>query len=244
MQMTPDARTWLDETVRRILARYALGDPERAGVTYEIMSHLHAAGEARALQAGHAEVTRQDLELALVDSGGESALADAIVLPLARPIERARFGPRLGAFLIDTFLLLIAVSFVHSAATIAFGHFSHGFGNANSTGLEWLVPWGYHDLRLPAYVQAAISAATTIVILGYYGWFEKHEGRSLGKRALGLRVMRIDGAPMTYRESILRNLVKLNPFLLFLDTLVMLVFLHKDRQRVSDKIVDTIVVQV
>jgi hypothetical protein len=45
MQMTTDARAWLDATVRRILARHPLGDAERAGITYELMSHLHAAGE-------------------------------------------------------------------------------------------------------------------------------------------------------------------------------------------------------
>src|SRR5688500_17451826 len=48
MQMTTDARVWLAAAVRRILARSPLGDAERAGITYELMSHLHAAGEAQA----------------------------------------------------------------------------------------------------------------------------------------------------------------------------------------------------
>ena len=83
MQMTTEARTWLDSTVRRILARHPLGDAERAGITYELMSHLHAAGEARATAAGRSEVAREDLEAALLEAGGENGLAAAFVEPLA-----------------------------------------------------------------------------------------------------------------------------------------------------------------
>src|SRR5439155_4756148 len=88
MQMTTEARTWLDSTVRRILARHPLGDAERTGITYELMSHLHAAGEARATAAGRSEVAREDLAAAFVE-------------PLAKPVERVLFGRRLGAYVID-----------------------------------------------------------------------------------------------------------------------------------------------
>src|SRR5439155_1283568 len=101
MQMTTEARTWLDSTVRRILARHPLGDAERTGITYELMSHLHAAGEARATAAGRSEVAREDLEAALLEAGGESGLAAAFVEPLAKPVERVLFGRRLGAYVID-----------------------------------------------------------------------------------------------------------------------------------------------
>src|SRR5581483_9931290 len=117
MQMTTEARAWLDATVRRILARHPLGDPERAGVTYELMSHLHAAGEAHALAAGRSEVSREDLQLALVEAGGEDALSAAFVQPLAKPLERASAARRAGAFAIDVLILGITLSFVHSAVT-------------------------------------------------------------------------------------------------------------------------------
>lgn len=73
MQMTTEARAWLDATVRSILARHPLGDPERAGITYELMSHLHAAGEARAAAAGRSEVAREDLDAAVAEAGGKRA---------------------------------------------------------------------------------------------------------------------------------------------------------------------------
>ncbi|TMA06893.1 MAG: hypothetical protein E6J93_00590, partial [Methanobacteriota archaeon] len=112
MQMTTEARTWLDSTVRRILARHPLGDAERAGITYELMSHLHAAGEARATAAGRSEVAREDLEAALLEAGGENGLAAAFVEPLAKPVERVLFGRRLGAYVIDMIIVFIGIGLI------------------------------------------------------------------------------------------------------------------------------------
>ena len=89
------------------------------GITYELMSHLHAAGEARATAAGHSEVSRQDLELALMEAGGEEGLAAAFVQPLSKPLERVLFWRRAGAFAIDVLLLGIALTFVHGGVTLA-----------------------------------------------------------------------------------------------------------------------------
>src|SRR5439155_1700648 len=83
------------------------GDAERAGITYELMSHLHAAGEARATAAGRSEVAREDLEAALLEAGGENGLAAAFVEPLAKPVERVLFGRRLGAYVIDLINVVI-----------------------------------------------------------------------------------------------------------------------------------------
>lgn len=244
MQMTTEARTWLDATVRRILARHHLGDAERAGITYELMSHLHAAGEARATAMGHAEVTREDLEHALVAAGGEGELAAAFVQPLAKPLERVLFWRRFGAFAIDAFLLLIAVSVVHTAFSVLAGVARDPAGDMDFADDGWgLLPWGFHDASFPIWLQALIALASGIVVMTYFTLLEAREGRSLGKRALDLRVVRLDGQPMTYREAFVRNLVKLSPLILFLDVLVMLIAFNKDKQRVSDRIAGTIVVR-
>jgi uncharacterized RDD family membrane protein YckC len=248
MQMTTEGRTWLDATVRRILARHPLGDAERAGVTYELMSHVHAGAEAHAGTLGHTEITMQDLQAAVASSGGEDALAAAFVQPLAKPIERVLFWRRLGAFAIDALLLGIVLGFLHGTLTLllASGHVDAAASARSSEddfGWYGFMPWGYHDRALPAAVQLVIAGASGLLVLGYFTWLESREGRSLGKRALGLRVVRTDGLPMTTRESLLRNLVKVAPPLLVIDTLVMLVFLNKDKQRISDRIAQTIVVR-
>lgn len=244
MQMTTDARAWLDATVRRILARHPLGDPERAGVTYELMSHLHAGGEARASAAGRSEVTREDLEVALAEAGGDIGLAAAFVQPFAKPEARVLFWRRLGAFAIDALLLGIALTFLHNAFTVLLGPVLGGPSLEMRTDDAWgLFPWGYHDDSASVAVQAAIAVASAILVLGYFTWFEAREGRSLGKRALELRVQRVDGRPLTYRDAFVRNLVKLSPPILALDTLVMLLAFREQKQRVSDRIADTIVVR-
>lgn len=244
MQMTTEARAWLDATVRRILARHPLGDPERAGITYELMSHLHAAGEERASSAGRSEVTREDLEHALAASGGEAGLASAFVQPLAKPLERILFGRRVGALAIDVLLLGIAVSFVHGGLTVLLAPIMGGSGTPSGFGrLDWFLPWGHHDHMLSLGLQAIIAVASAAIVLLYFTWFEGHEGRTPGKRALELRVVRVDGHPMTYGVALIRNLVKLSPPLLLLDTVIMLVAFPDAKQRVSDKIAETIVVR-
>lgn len=244
MQMTTEARAWLDATVRRILARHPLGDPERMGITYELMSHLHAAGEARAVAEGRSEVALGDLEAALVDAGGEAGLAAAFVQPLARPEERVLLWRRAGAFIIDALLLGIALTFVHGAFDVLARVGGRMTTDADFVDDGWgLMPWGFHDPSLPVWLQALVAIASAALVMGYFTWFEGREGRSLGKRALDLRVMRADGQPMTYREAFIRNLVKLSPLILLLDVLAMLVVFRKERQRVSDRIADTIVVR-
>jgi uncharacterized RDD family membrane protein YckC len=244
MQMTPEAHAWLDATVRRILARHPLGDAERAGVTYELMSHLHAGGEARALALGHSEVSREDLQAALAEAGGEAGLEVAFVQPMAKPVERVLFWRRLGAFAIDALLILIAVGFVHGAVTMLLHPLIHGPAPVRpESGLWAFFPWGYHDSTLPVALQALIGLASGGAVILYFTWLEGHEGRTFGKRALELRVMRVDGLPMTYREALLRNVVKLAPPLLVLDTLFMLLAFQKERQRVSDRFAGTIVVK-
>ena len=244
MQMSTEARAWLDATVKRILARHPLGDPERAGVHYELMSHLHAAGEARATAAGRAEVARSDLEAALADAGGDEGLAAAFVQPLSKPLERVLVWRRAGALAIDAVLLGIALTFVHNGIALLLGPLFGGASLAATDDSLWgLFPWGFHDHALPIALQALIAIASAAVVMGYFTWFEAHEGRSLGKRALDLRVLRLDGQPMTYREAFIRNLAKLQPFVLALDALIMVLAFPKEKQRVSDRIAGTIVVR-
>lgn len=244
MQMTTEARTWLDATVRRILARHTLGDAERAGITYELMSHLHAAGEAHARTAGRDEVTRADLEAGLADAGGETQLAAAFVQPLAKPQERVLFARRFGAFVVDSLLLGIVLAFVHGAITFFVLAWMDGaVPPAAFANVDWVMPWGFHDSALPLAGQALIAIASAATVLAYFTWFEGHEGRSLGKRALDLRVVRANGEPMSYRAALLRNLAKLMPAALVLDVLIMLMAFSREKQRASDRIADTIVIR-
>jgi len=184
-----------------------------------------------------------------VEAGGDESLAAAFVQPLAKPVERVLFWRRAGAYAIDVLLLFIALGALHGLLTLLLAPDGPNGTGGDDAGLQdrdgWItaLPWGYHDPALPVWVQAIIAGASALLVLGYFTWLESREGRSLGKRALGLRVVRVDGNPMTVRAAFLRNLVKLSPLLLILDTIVMLVAFKKDRQRVSDKVAETIVIR-
>jgi len=197
----------------------AEGDAERVGITYELMSHLHAAGEARAAAAGRGEVTPDDLDAALAEAGGDEGLTAAFIQPLAKPVQRVLFGRRLAKPLMG------------------------GTGpTSDYLNFSWM-PWGYHDPTLPLALQVVIALASAVTVLGYFTWFEARDGRTPGKRALELRVMRVDRRPVTYREAFIRNLVKIALPLLVIDALIMLLAFGDDKQRGSDKIAGTIVVR-
>src|SRR5438552_9188402 len=170
MQMTTEARTWLDSTVRRILARHPLGDAERAGITYELMSHLHAAGEARATAAGRSEVAREDLEAALLEAGGENGLAAAFVEPLAKPVERVLFGRRLGAYVIDMLIVFIGIGLIQQLLDLVPG--AHLFFEVAPAPPLWRInslcdPWA-QDPTLTDAPQALFALASGAWVIGYF----------------------------------------------------------------------------
>lgn len=79
---------------------------------------------------------------------------------------------------------------------------------------------------------------------GYYILFELlWNGQSPGKRWVGLRVIRTDGAPITLVESIVRNLVRLIDFLpAYYGIGVVTMFVHSQSRRLGDLAAGTIVV--
>lgn len=114
--------------------------------------------------------------------------------------ERVRFsfrlaGPaqRAAAYLIDVLVrgaVLMAVWFVAGVFGFAGGLSGAGVGIALLA--LFLVEWGY-----------------------YVGCERLMNGRSVGKRVLDLRVIRSDGLPIGFAESLLRNLLRAADFLPF-----------------------------
>ena len=91
------------------------------------------------------------------------------------------------------------------------------------------------------------SLALFAVIFGYHVLFETlASGRSPGKRALGLRVVRVGGAPVRFKDSAIRNIVRLidllPPVTYGLGAAVILV--TGRNQRLGDLAAGTIVVRV
>src|SRR5256886_11716423 len=106
-------------------------------------------------------------------------------------IRIARLGSRALALLVDI-LAEIGLAFVLYVALVLL----LGFGMAG----------GLID---GAFIGAAVTVALAIVFIGYPAVLETLTGgRTLGKLAMGLRVVRDDGGPIRFRHALTRALVR------------------------------------
>lgn len=85
-----------------------------------------------------------------------------------------------------------------------------------------------------------------IISIGYLIVMEGQRGATLGKMALGLRVVKMDGTPITMNESVIRNLLRIVdavPF--FIPYLLGIIFIGNSplKQRFGDRIAKTMVIR-
>ena len=95
-------------------------------------------------------------------------------------------------------------------------------------------------------LTAAIGAILSFLILwGYYIVFELvWNGQSPGKRAIGLRVVREGGQPITFISSAIRNLIRIVDFLpAFYGIGVIVMFVDRRARRLGDLAAGTLVVK-
>jgi uncharacterized RDD family membrane protein YckC len=105
-------------------------------------------------------------------------------------------------------------------------------------------------LHLPPAISSSLPVAImTIVVfvltIGYFTIFELWwDGRSPGKRALGLRVIRDAGFPIDWGSSVIRNLVRIVEVALgFYALSTVSVLLSKENKRLGDIAAGTIVIR-
>jgi len=125
------------------------------------------------------------------------------------------FPRRFGALIYDS-LLAVAVAILASAIAVAASH---------NTLSE-------HRLAFQVYL---------FLVLGwFFSWFWTHGGQTLGMRAWKIRVERLDGAPVTWGQALLR-------FALAWATLgigLLWSLADRDRQALYDRITKTRVIRV
>ncbi|HEX3464490.1 MAG TPA: RDD family protein [Candidatus Elarobacter sp.] len=94
----------------------------------------------------------------------------------------------------------------------------------------------------------AIAFVIIVLFLVFFGWFIIFEawwsGRTPGKRALGLRVVRDGGFPLDPGAAVIRNLVRVAELLLGFYTLAAIsALISKENKRLGDLAAGTIVVR-
>lgn len=78
---------------------------------------------------------------------------------------------------------------------------------------------------------------------GYYVVSEVELGGTLGKIAVGLRVVDADGDFISWRHGLVRNLIRPIDFLVFYLTAAIAVWMSPQRQRLGDRLAGTFVIR-
>jgi uncharacterized RDD family membrane protein YckC len=102
----------------------------------------------------------------------------------------------------------------------------------------------FDSSSLPAWLFAVLGLTAFALFWGYYIFFEVlWNGQSPGKRWVGLRVIRTDGTPITFTESVIRNLVRLIDFMpAYYGIGVVTMFINAQSRRLGDLAAGTLVV--
>jgi uncharacterized RDD family membrane protein YckC len=96
----------------------------------------------------------------------------------------------------------------------------------------------------PAWLIAILSLVAFVFFWGYYIFFEiLWNGQTPGKRWVGLRVIRLDGMPVTAAEVVIRNLVRLIDLMpTAYGVGVVTMFVNEKSRRLGDLAAGTVVV--
>lgn len=84
---------------------------------------------------------------------------------------------------------------------------------------------------------------TGILALAYFILLEGSQGATLGKMALGLRVVKTDGSPISWGESVIRNLLRIIDGLFVYLVGAILIWTSPLKQRLGDRVAKTVVVR-
>lgn len=156
---------------------------------------------------------------------------DFIETPENVELERrlAGIGSRFIAGLVDT-LILVGAWLVLLVALLIFS--LAGFGDA-SLFQEVLGTW----------ILALMIAAGFLLYWGYFVFFEMfYNGQSPGKRAVKIRVVRMDGAPISFIPVAIRNLLRVVDGIGLYGVAGVVMFVTKRIQRLGDLAAGTVVI--
>jgi uncharacterized RDD family membrane protein YckC len=133
-------------------------------------------------------------------------------------MEYVGVGLRAVATIIDT-MLLIVIGYLIALAT----------GSTTAAGFQLE--------GVPMLLWLAIG-------VGYYIVLEAQSGATLGKRVVGLRVVKLEGGgPIDWQASLSRNLLRLIDGFFFYLVGAIIVWSSDKKQRLGDKVAGTVVIR-
>jgi len=132
-------------------------------------------------------------------------------------MEAVGVGRRAVAVIIDGILLMVVG---YALAMVMGGTSSTGFNLAGAPALLFF-----------------------LIAFAYFTVMEKTQGATLGKKLMGLKVVRENGEPMDWGASVIRNILRLIDGFFFYLVGAIVVWVSKKRQRLGDMAAKTLVVR-
>jgi len=126
-------------------------------------------------------------------------------------------GPRAVAIIIDTVILFI-VGWIIALL----------FGSTTTMGFN---------------LSGAPALLLFLIAFAYYIVMEAQKGATVGKMLLGLRVVKEDGSAIDWQASIVRNLLRIVDGLFIYLVGAILVWTSDKKQRLGDRLANTIVIK-
>lgn len=220
MKMDEHARAWVHEFVAGLLNAASLHPAQRSSLHWEIINHVHEAAQRRVEARAGEYITLADVQAVVQALGGREGLAAMFLEQRVANTPRATFGQRLGAFVVDALVIGLGLA----ALNMMFSWILWP--------LESLVMWGAGGFPL---IHVGLA-------FGYFAFAEFRYGTTIGKMAFKLRTVMADGRPVTIEAALIRNVAKVVPPLLVLDVLLYLVAFKDQKQRASDRLANTVVI--
>lgn len=229
MEFTQGAKDLIEKNLHEIMGYMTLAGKDRADVEKELRSSFYEGSEAKAREMGSSTVSEEDVRKAIGDEGTPQEIAAAYMKSYAGGLKRAGFWWRSAAYIIDGVILGIIIFILASPFILV----SMWADTINQT--SWII-------GLVILVNLAIGLIILGVVFCYTVISEGRWGQTPGKYILGLKVLKVDGMPIGYKEALLRNIPKFFGNFIIIDALIMVIFFGKEKQRAFDKVADTIVV--
>ncbi|BAI61858.1 conserved hypothetical protein [Methanocella paludicola SANAE] len=229
MEFTQGAKDLIEKNIKIILEKMTLSQKDRADVEKELRSNFFEGSEVKAKERGASVVSEEDVLKAVSEEGNPEEIAGAYMCSYAGSLKRAGFWWRSAAYIIDMII-----------AGITIGILSLPFLALNFLFETHDTPFWIAGIVV--LMNLAIGLIALGVLISYLVILEGRYGMTAGKYILGLKVLKVDGTPIDYKDALLRNIPKFFGNFIIIDALIMVIFFNKEKQRAFDKVANTIVV--
>jgi uncharacterized RDD family membrane protein YckC len=204
-----------DRYIQKVVRNIYATAPEKARIEADLRAHFQEA-----LKTGETFETVADR------MGDPVEVAAGFMAEI--PLVYAGFGRRLAAFVIDMALMILMLF-----GTWVLWAVLSNLVPREPQGLDYILG----ALLIATLIGFALFAVGTLIF--YFPLLEGRFGQTLGKRLLGLRVLKESGLPLGYREAFLRRISYY--FEVILVDALFIPFTPK-RQRAFDIVARTVVV--